>query len=104
MGMKTTTTPEGRDPKLHGFPLRFTEMAGMLEGVCYTSRQAVNSPANVRRAKKALRKAIGNSMEGRGTSVVEFISICPSGWKMIPREANKWLEDTMLQYYPLSKK
>ena len=103
MGMKTSTTPEGRNPKLHGFPLKFTEMAGMLEGVCYTTRQAVNSPLNVRRAKKALRKAIANSMEGRGTSVVEFVSICPSGWKMSPTESNKWLEENMLPYYPLSK-
>ena len=94
IGMKTATTPYGRDPKLHGYPYRIATMIAQLEGVCYVTRQSVHTPA-------AVRKAFENSMAGKGTSFVEFVATCNSGWKQTPVEANKWLEENMLPFYPV---
>ena len=100
-GMKTVTTPDGRDPKLHGYPFAVSSMLAHLDGVCYITRQSVHTPANVRKAKKAIRKAFENSMAGRGLSFVEMVATCNSGWKMTPTEANKWMETHMFPVYPL---
>ncbi|GHV01084.1 2-oxoglutarate oxidoreductase [Bacteroidia bacterium] len=102
LGMKTVTTPNGRDAKLHGYPFKVGEMISQLEGVCYFTRQSVHTAAGVRRARKALRRAFELSMEGRGLSFVEFVGTCSSGWKMSAVEANKWLDENMLPFYPLS--
>lgn len=101
MGMKTATCPYGRVPELHGFPLHITDIAATLEGTCYVTRQAVDSVANVVRAKKAIRKAFENSINKRGASLVEIVSTCSSGWKMTPEQANQWMRDNMFPYYPL---
>lgn len=101
MGMKTATCPYGRVPELHGFPLHITDIAATLEGTCYVTRQAVDSVANVMRAKKAIRKAFENSLNKRGASLVEIVSTCSSGWKMTPEQANQWMRDNMFPYYPL---
>lgn len=102
LGMKTATTPAGRDAKINGYPFKIAEMLAHLDGVSYITRQSVHTPANVRKAKKALRKAFENSLDGsKGLSFVEFVSTCNSGWKMSPVAANKWLEDNMLPFYPL---
>jgi 2-oxoglutarate ferredoxin oxidoreductase subunit beta len=101
VGQKTSTTPYGRDVKLHGFPFKVADMVKGLEGVCYVTRQAVHTPAAVRKAKKAIRKAFENSMEGKGLSFVEFVATCNSGWKQTPVEANKWMEENMFPMYPL---
>jgi 2-oxoglutarate ferredoxin oxidoreductase subunit beta len=84
-----------------GHPLKITEMVAMLPGVAYATRQAVHDVKYVRRAKKALRKAFENQRDGKGTSIVEIVSNCNSGWKMTPVEANKWLDANMLEYFPL---
>ena len=101
MGMKTSTCPYGRDAALHGYPLKITEMAAMMEGTCYVTRQAVSRAAYIRRAKQALRKAFEYSMQGKGSSIVEFVSTCSSGWKMSPEAANQWMEDNMFPYYKM---
>lgn len=101
MGMKTATCPYGRVPELHGFPLHITDIAATLEGTCYVTRQAVDSVANVVRAKKAIRKAFENSLNKRGASLVEIVSTCSSGWKMTAEQANQWMRDNMFPYYPL---
>ncbi len=101
MGMKTSTCPYGRQSDLHGFPLKLTEIAASLEGTCYVTRQAVSRVAYIRRTKAALRKAFEYSMQGRGSSLVEIVSTCSSGWKMSPEEANQWMEDRMFAYYKL---
>jgi 2-oxoglutarate ferredoxin oxidoreductase subunit beta len=103
LGMKTATTPQGRDAKLHGFPFKAGELISQLDGVCYFTRQSVHTPAAVRRAKKALRRAFDNSMEGKGLSFVEFVATCSSGWKLSPVEANRWMDENMMPFYPLSK-
>ncbi|MDE6113659.1 MAG: 2-oxoglutarate oxidoreductase [Muribaculum sp.] len=100
-GMKTSTTPYGRRVDLNGYPLKIGPIFAMLDGTCYVTRQAVHTPASVRKAKAALKQAFKNSMEGRGTSVVEVVSTCNSGWKMSPEQSNKWMEENMFAHYPL---
>ena len=99
-GMKTSTPPYGRRADLNGHPLRITELLAQLPGTCYVTRQSVHTPATVRKAKAAIRRAFENSMNGRGTSVVEIVSTCNSGWKMSPDKANRWMVDNMFPFYP----
>lgn len=101
MGMKTATCPYGRQADLHGFPLHVTDIAATLEGTCYVTRQAVDTVAHINKAKKAIRKAFENSINHKGSSLVEVVSTCSSGWKMSPLQANKWMEENMFPYYPL---
>lgn len=100
-GMKTATCPYGRNIALNGYPLKISDLLAKLEGTCLVSRQAVHTVAAVKKAKKMLRKAFENSMAGKGTSVVEFVSTCASGWKMSPDQANKWMVQHMFEHYPL---
>ena len=101
LGMKTATTPYGRDPRLNGYPYKISEMLAHLDGVTYLTRQSVHNPANVRKCKKAIRKAFENAMAGNGFSLVEVVSTCNSGWKLSPVASNKWLEENMLPFYQL---
>ena len=101
VGMKTATSPYGRDPKIHGFPYKIADMIAPLPGVCYVTRQSVHTPAAVRKAKKAIRKAFENALAGKGLSFVEMVSTCNSGWKMSPDDANKWMEENLVPFYPL---
>ena len=102
-GMKTSTTPYGRRVDLNGYPLEMSKLLAQLDGTCLVTRQAVHTPAAVRKAKAAIKQAFINSMEGRGTSVVEIVSTCNSGWKMSPAQSNKWMEENMFAKYPLGE-
>ena len=101
VGQVTQTSPYGRDPKLCGYPVKICEMLAELEGPEYLERVTVNSASNVRRAKKAIRKAFQNQIDGKGFSLVEVISACPTNWGMTPQKALKWIDDAMIPYYPL---
>ena len=101
LGMKTATTPYGRDPRLNGYPYKIAEMMAHLDGATYITRQSVHTPANVRKTKRAIRKAFDNAMAGNGFSLVEVVSTCNSGWKLSPVASNQWLEQNMLPFYPL---
>ena len=101
IGMKTVTCPYGRDPKLHGYPLKMADIAAGLEGTCYVTRQSVHSVAAINKAKKAIRKAFEYSMQGKGSNLVEIVSTCNTNWKMSPVKANQWMEENMVPYYPL---
>ena len=101
LGMKTATCPYGRIPEIHGYPLKMTEIAAILQGTCYVTRQSVQNVASIRKAKKAIRKAFECSMQQKGSSLVEIVSTCSSGWKMTPEKANKWMEENMFPFYPL---
>ena len=101
LGMKTATTPYGRDAKLNGFPLKITELIAQLEGTCYVTRQSVHTAAAVRKAKAAIRKAFENSAKDKGTSFVEIVSTCNSGWKLSPVKANEWMVEHMFPFYQL---
>ncbi len=100
-GMKTATSPYGRNTDIYGFPLRISNLLKEIDGTCYITRQAVNKTANIVKAKKAIRKAFQNSIDGNGTSVVEFVSHCNSGWKLTPVQSNAWMEEHMFAKYPL---
>ncbi len=100
-GMNSSTSPYGRDVHTMGYPLKITELVAMLPGTSYVTRQAVHKPGLVRKAKKAIKKAFELQMENKGTSFVEIVSNCNSGWKMTPVESNEWLDKNMLDYYPL---
>lgn len=101
IGMKTATCPTGRNPEIHGYPINITELATKLEGTAYVTRQSVHSVGAIRKAKKAIRKAFDNSMTGKGSSLVEIVSTCNSGWKMTPADANNWMVENMFPQYPV---
>ena len=88
-------------PDLNGYPLAITPLLAQLDGTCYVTRQSVHTPANVRKTKAALKKAFENSLNCKGTSVVEIVSACNTGWKLTPEKANKWMEENMFAKYPL---
>ena len=100
-GMKTSTCQLGRDPEYTGHPIRVCELLKDLEGVAYLERVAVNSPAHMAKAKKAVRKAFDIQNKGLGFTLVEIVSQCPTGWGQLPKDAVGWLEDNMIPYFPL---
>ena len=101
IGQVTATTPNGRNVDLNGYPLRITELLVQLPGAAYVTRQSVQNPAAVRKAKKAIRKAFEIQSMKKGTAFVEVVSTCSSGWKLNPVESNKWMEENMFPQYPL---
>lgn len=103
-GQVTETSPYGRDVKLAGNPIRVSEMLATLDGPAYIERCAVNNVANVMKTKKAIKKAFQYQMEGKGFTMIEVLSICPTNWGLSPLESMKWLEENMLPYYPLGVK
>jgi 2-oxoglutarate ferredoxin oxidoreductase subunit beta len=100
-GQRTTTSPRGRDVESAGHPIRVAELLSSLSGVAYISRVSATSPANVTKAKRAVRKAFETQIQGKGFSLVEFLSTCPINWGMSPLEAMKWIDEKMSLYYPL---
>ena len=100
-GQVTQTSPYGRDTAHCGFPVKVSEMLSQLEGPQYIERVAVTSVAGIRKAKKAILKAFRNQVEGKGFSLVEVISTCPTNWGMTPVKAMEWANENMLPYYPL---
>lgn len=101
LGMKTSTTPEGREIATQGFPFKITELIAMLPGAYYVTRQSVHTPNAVRSFKKVLTKAMQAQKEKKGYCLIEVVSNCPSGWKLTPVEANKWMETNMFPVYPI---
>ena len=100
-GQVTQTTPYGRDVKIAGYPIRVCEMLSTLSGTAYAERVTVNNPQHVNAAKRAIKKAFQNQLDGKGFSIVEVLSSCPTNWGMAPKDALKWIDDNMIPYYPL---
>ncbi|MBO5463276.1 MAG: 2-oxoglutarate oxidoreductase [Clostridia bacterium] len=100
-GQVTQTSPYGRDVETVGYPVKVCELLQNVDGAAYLERVSVNNPANVRKAKAAIKKAFQNQIDGKGFSLVEVVSTCPTNWGLSPEKALKWLEDNMLPYYPL---
>jgi len=100
-GQVTQTSPYGRDTAHCGYPVKVSEMLSQLEGPQYIERVAVTSVAGIRKAKKAILKAFQNQIDGKGFSLVEVISTCPTNWGMTPEKAMQWANENMLPYYPL---
>jgi len=103
LGQKTTTTPKGRLVERAGYPIRMSEMLATLDGSAYIARVAVSSVKYVIQAKKAIKRAFETQIKGLGYSMVEVLSHCPTDWHMTTEEATKWVEQTMMPYYPLGE-
>ncbi len=101
VGQKTTTSPYGRDEGTQGKPIRISEMLATIDGAAFVERVAVNTPANIRKAKRAIKECFKVQLEGKGFGIVEVLSTCPTNWGFTPVEATKWLADNMIPYYPL---
>ncbi|MBM7582207.1 2-oxoglutarate ferredoxin oxidoreductase subunit beta [Caldicoprobacter guelmensis] len=104
IGQVTATTPYGRDPGKAGYPIRMSEMLATLEGSAYIERVSVHDIKHINQAKRAIKKAFETQLAGKGFSMVEVLSTCPTNWGMTPVEALKWLEQNMIPYYPLGVK
>ena len=100
-GLVTQTSPYGRDVATVGYPIRVCEMLATLDGPEFIQRVAVNNVKNVNTAKKAIKKAFQNQIEGKGFSLIEVVSSCPTNWGMTPQKALQWVEEKMIPYYPL---
>ena len=100
-GMKTTSSPLGRDVEMMGYPVRMAEMLSTIDGSSYVVRRSLHNPANVRKAKKAIRRAFEVQERGLGFAMVELLSSCPTNLKFTPSEALHFLEEQMVPYYPL---
>jgi len=100
-GMKTTSSPYGRDVELAGYPLKMAELLAQMEGSGYIVRRSLHDASNIRKAKKAIRLAFEAQERGLGFSMVELLSSCPTNWSMSPQEALGFVEEKMLPVYPL---
>ncbi|HOX28386.1 MAG TPA: thiamine pyrophosphate-dependent enzyme [bacterium] len=101
LGMKTTTSPKGRDHVREGYPVRVCELLSSLDGAVYLERTAVNSVKAIRKTKKAIREAFQTQINGEGFSLVEILSPCPTNWKLSTVDSWKWIDDVMSKYYQI---
>ena len=101
VGQVTQTSPYGRNAATQGYPIRVSEMLSTLEGPAYIERVAVDSVAHIKKAKEAIKKSFQTQLDGKGFSLVEVVSTCPTNWGMSPLEAMDWLRDNMIPHYPL---
>ncbi len=100
IGQKTTTTPAGRSMTNDGPPVRVCELLSSLGGVAYLERVMIGGPANARKVKRAVKKAFQTQLDGRGYALVEILSPCPVGWGLAPRDAVKYVAETMTKVFP----
>ena len=100
-GQVTQTSPYGRDVEKVGYPIKVCELLSNVDGAAYLERVAVNNVKNIKNAKKAIKKAFRNQLEGKGFSLVEVVSTCPTNWGMTPEKALQWVDENMIPYYPL---
>jgi 2-oxoglutarate ferredoxin oxidoreductase subunit beta len=101
IGQRSTTCVDGRTREQAGMPLKMCELLSQLDGPAYIERVALCDPANIRKAKKAVRKAFETQLAGKGFTFVEFLSTCPTNWGLTPPKAMEWLKENMMPYYPL---
>ena len=100
-GQHTTTSPAGRDPLTQGTPMDPLKMAASLDRVSFAARGALNSPGHITQAKRYIRRALDLQMQEGKYAIVEFLSPCPTDWNMAPTEAIRWMEESVVPYYPL---
>lgn len=103
LGQKTSTSVEGREKEKHGYPLKISEMLALLPGVVYVERASLESPAEVLKARRAIKQGLENQMKGLGFSLVEILSSCPTYWGMTPQESLAWIRDVMQKEFPLGR-
>ena len=103
LGQKTATTPQGREARFHGYPLKISEMLAMLPAVKYVERVSLHSPQEVIKTKKAIKLAFQNQIDHLGFSLVEILSPCPTYWDMPPKKALDWIKEIMTKEFPLGR-
>jgi len=103
VGMKSTTSPLGRDPKLAGYPIKMCELLSALDAPAYITRTSVHDAKNVIKTKKAIKKAFQHQLDGKGFSMVEILSQCPTDWKVTPLQSVKYVEEKLMPFYPLGE-
>ena len=101
VGMKASTAPRGRDPKEHGYPMHMCEILNQLTAPAYLVRTSCNTPANVNKTKQAIHKAFQNQLDGKGFSMVEIVTSCPTNWGLDPMKSLEYIEEKMLPEFPL---
>ena len=101
IGMKASTAPKGRDAREHGYPMHMCEILDQLTAPVYLERTSCNTPQNVIKTKNAIKKAFRNQVEGRGFSMVEIVTSCPTNWGMDALAALDYIEEKMLPEFPL---
>lgn len=101
IGQRATTAPYGRSAEQAGMPLRVAEMLATIDGAVFVERVSVDSPANIRKTKKAIKEAFECQIAGKGFSIVEVLSTCPTNWGLTPVDSLKWLQDNLIPYYPM---
>lgn len=101
VGQVTETSPYGRKVETQGYPIKVCEMLSSLEGTAYAERVSVDDVKNIKKAKAAIKKAFENQIAGRGFSIVEVLSTCPTNWGLSPVESLDWLRENMIPHYPL---
>ncbi len=104
IGQEATTAPSGRNAETQGYPIRMSEILATLDGAAYITRVSVHNPQEVAKAKKAIKTAFEMQLAGKGFSLVEVLSTCPTNWSLTPLKALKWLQENMIPYYPLGVK
>lgn len=101
IGMKATTAPEGRKPEEHGYPMHMCEILNQLTAPAYLERTSCNTPANVMKTKKAIKKAFQNQLDKKGFSMVEIVTSCPTNWGLDAMKSLEYIEEKMLPEFPL---
>ncbi len=100
-GQKTTSSPNGRDVEMSGFPIKMSELIAQMQGATFVARRSLHNPTEIRKAKKAIKQAFENQINGFGFSMVELLSSCPTNWDINPADSLKWIETQMVPAYPL---
>lgn len=103
VGQKTATTPEGRDVKQQGYPLKISEMLALLPSVKYIERTSLDSPQEIIKSKRAIKQAFQNQVDNLGFSLVEILSACPTYWGLSPTESARWIKDIMSKEFTLGR-
>lgn len=101
IGMKASTAPKGRIAEEHGYPMHMCEILNQLTAPAYLERTSCNTPQNVMKTKKAIKKAFQNQIDGKGFSMVEIVTSCPTNWGLDPLDALDYIEEKMLPEFPL---
>jgi 2-oxoglutarate ferredoxin oxidoreductase subunit beta len=100
-GQKTTSSPNGRDIEMSGFPIKMSELIAQMQGATFVARRSLHNPTEIRKAKKSIKQAFENQINGFGFSMVELLSSCPTNWDINPADSLKWIETQMVPVYPL---
>ncbi len=101
LGQKTTTTVNGRDANVQGYPIKICEMASTCEGAAFVARCSLDSSKEIENTKRMIRKAFQAQVDGKGSSLVEILSICPTNWKMTPQESHERIRREVYPVFPL---